>query len=706
MSDLKPDLPDIRVVFTDEERQVAEAAVAEAEEIRAKDVNLSDLLSTYQQRWENRSAALACYLYGDSETKRLGQSTIIEVYWDEALSTQRVLGLIAAAPQDAARVVFSDPHASMPLRQHLPALANEDTAAFFLEGLAKKTLRALSIDWMNRHPEYAARAWIPIAVGATKKKKAADLARQGLRRLASEGHEDALRKAAAHYGDEASAAIDALLAEDPLMAFAKPPPRDISFLNAAALTRPRLADRDEVLPLSAARLLVDIFAISTIETPYAGIDVVKRLLEPTSLADFAWSLFEQWQAFGAPNKESWVLQALGLVGNDEVARRLTPLIRAWPGESQHQRAVVGLDVLVGIGTDVALMHLNAIAQKVKFKGIKNQAQERMARLAEALELTKEQLADRLVPDLGLEADGSMVLDYGPRKFIVGFDEALKPFVTDEAGKRKKSLPKPGAKDDEARAVPAEARFKQLKKDARTLAGLQILRLEQAMVVGRRWTAEEFRTFLVAHPLLIHLVRRLVWAVYEDDAVRTFRVTEDSTLADVQDDDFSIDDAATIGIPHPIDMPAGAAESWGEILSDYELLQPFSQLGRPIHRLSKQELESRRLDRHHDAEVPVGRVLGLMNKGWERGEAQDGGVVHWVSLPLPDGKHEVRLWLGGAGIWTGMVSEQDGNPTIDGVTVVQRGQWGWNDNEGVMAFGELPSSLTSDIIDTLDALVNP
>ena len=39
------------------------------------------------------------------------------------------------------------------------------------------------------------------------------------------------------------------------------------------------------------------------------------------------------------------MPALGLLGGDTSAIKLAPLIRAWPGESQHQRAVLGLDVL-------------------------------------------------------------------------------------------------------------------------------------------------------------------------------------------------------------------------------------------------------------------------------------------------------------------------------------------------------------------------
>ncbi|MFV2180136.1 hypothetical protein, partial [Actinomadura sp. LOL_011] len=70
-----------------------------------------------------------------------------------------------------------------------------------------------------------------------------------------------------------------------------------------------------------------------------------------------------------------------------------PVIRAWPGEGGHAKAVTGLDVLAAIGTDTALMHLNTIAQRVKFKALKTRAQEKIDEVAAGLELTAEQLAD-------------------------------------------------------------------------------------------------------------------------------------------------------------------------------------------------------------------------------------------------------------------------------------------------------------------------
>ncbi|WP_143220032.1 hypothetical protein [Actinomadura sp. CNU-125] len=54
----------------------------------------------------------------------------------------------------------------------------------------------------------------------------------------------------------------------------------------------------------------------------------------------------------------------------------------------------------------------------------------------------ERLAERVVPRYGLDGDGSLAVDYGPRRFRAGFDERLEPFVADGSGRRLKALPGP------------------------------------------------------------------------------------------------------------------------------------------------------------------------------------------------------------------------------------------------------------------------
>ena len=64
---------------------------------------------------------------------------------------------------------------------------------------------------------------------------------------------------------------------------------------------------------------------------------------------------------------------------------------------------------------------------------------------------------------------------------------------------------------------------------------------------------------------------------------------DRSLADVHDDTCAVDDGASVGIAHPLHLGASVA-AWSELFADYEILQPFPQLGREVHTLTAEERE--------------------------------------------------------------------------------------------------------------------
>ena len=413
----------------------------------------------------------------------------------------------------------------------------------------------------------------------------------------------------------------------------------------------------------------------------------RRSAIPKSLAELGWALFESWLGVGGSSKEGWAFAAVGLLGDDDCARKLAPLVRAWPGESQHARAVTGLDVLGAIGTDVALMHLHGIAQKVKFKGLQEKARIKMDELAKARGLTAEELADRLVPDLGLEENGSLVLDFGSRTFTVSFDEELKPYVLDASGTRLNDLPKPGKSDDASKAAEASERWKTLKKDARTVASTQIVRLENAMCSQRSWSAEDFKTFIVDHPLVVHLARRLVWG----SGKTSFRVAEDRTFVTADDKDIKL--PATVSLLHRLDMDEKTIAAWGDHFGRYELLQPFDQLGRALFTIEAKEKKSATLDRTKGMKVKTGKVLGLEVRGWRKGAAQDAGWV-WDMIKTV-GKYELTLPLGG-GLCMGW---HEGTPSEQ-----ELGAVGIEDKDGKKAtFGALSPVVFSEVVRELQML---
>ncbi|MCX4094884.1 DUF4132 domain-containing protein [Nocardia sp. alder85J] len=618
---------------------------------------------------------------------------------DSGAFTRRVIARFGDALAD--RLIPAVTRNFVPAELLLPVSGAEVTA-LMTHRLSTKRHRAVALDWFERHLGDGLPEVIPAALG----KPGTDRAQAWtvLRALDGSGHGDEIRTAATAFGDLAGAAIEAELAADPLQLLPATVPALPEWLTPAALAPIVLRGTGSALPPEAVTAVCTMLALCSPDGDYAGVPMLIELAEPDSLAEFAWSLFTMWELTGFPRQHSWMLHALGLLGDDDTARRLTLYIRAWPGEKAHTRAVAGLDALVAIGSEIALMQLDSIAGKVKFAGLRTEARKRIDRIAEDREMSADELADLLVPDLGLDGDGTLRLDYGPRSFLVGFDEQLRPLVRDADGTPRKPLPKPGVKDDPDLAPEAHRRFSALRKDAKTIAADQIRRLERAMVDGRRWTAARHRQVFVDHPLLRHLSRRLVWATFDDSGAVTgsFRIAEDRSLADTADDICVLTDDALIGIAHPLHL-TGVLGAWTELFADYEILQPFPQLYRQTYALTSEEY-GRTLERFDDLTVPTTKVLSLTTAGWERGAPDDNGVCDAMFRDLGDGRTAV-IDLD-PGILAGSALEFD-EQLLTGIRLITTGQPShrYDPDPTGLAFDDLRPLAASELLRDLENLIH-
>lgn len=583
----------------------------------------------------------------------------------------------------------------------LQPFTGPEIATFMADCLSRPGAAGLNArTWFGRHAEDAVRDLTPAAVGKPGVRRSA--AEKALRLIAGSAGLDApavAAVAAREYGTEAGAAVAAMLADDGLHRLPRVMPTLPPWAEPATLPPIVLADRSAVLPDEAVRAVAQMLAVCELDAPYPGLAHVAATCDHASLAAFAWDLFRGWELAGAPSKERWAYEGLAVFGDDDTVRRLVPLIRSWPKENYIKRAIDGLDILAVMASNAALSALNELALKGRPPRLRKYAESRIAVAAESLGLSAEQLADRIVPDLGLASDGSLGLDYGPRQFVVGFDEQLKPFVTDQAGKRLKTLPKPGVKDDPIPAQAAYQQFSALKKAARALASEQVGRLERAMCARRSWSAEEFQELLLGHPLLRHLVRRLVWTVFDaapdngGTVVGSFRVAEDLSLADVGDEAYSLPEGAAVAIAHPVDL-GGEAHAWSDVFGDYEILQPFRQLGRPVFGLSDTERAATVLTRFGGRPASPFRIAGLERSGWRRGVVGDGAVWDDVIRPLAKGWELVARFSPGIAAWG---IEASGVQDISQVWIRSAGSTQHSPGGSGIAFSVLDPVVASEIL---------
>ncbi|VUT01368.1 DUF4132 domain-containing protein [Klebsiella spallanzanii] len=529
--------------------------------------------------------------------------------------------------------VARQPKEALPVTLHFAAT---ELAPLIARAYCKlKSGRDIASSWLLKYPEHAIAGLLPDALG--KPGNAQGFARQALQLLVENNHAALIHQVAQRWQQpEVITALDSLLNGDQLNNYPARRSPLPTFYQPTFWTRPQLKLDGKALPDDALLHLGTMLRFPSVNEIYPGLLQVKAACTPQSLAAFAWDLYNAWIKADSPKQEEWAFIALGIFGNDDTARRLTPLIRDWPGKSHYTRAATGVDLLARIGSDIALMQIRVIAQKTTSTALQDYANAVLKKIADQRRLSLAELEDDSAPNLGLNGQGTLLLDFGPRQFSVAFDDAWQPVVRNMAGERLNDLPTAGKNDDPARAAEAILQFKTLKEDARTAIPQQIRRLETAMCQRRRWTFDRFRRCLVEHPLLRHLSQRLIWGVYgpQNQLLHGFRIAEDGSFSDINDNTFCLPPGdLLIGIPHIMEMSPADAAAFAQIQSDYALLPPFRQLNRVRSALTPEERSATRLFRWYRQTCASGRVIGLTAKGWLRGVPGYEDKINYLLKPL-------------------------------------------------------------------------
>lgn len=535
-----------------------------------------------------------------------------------------------------------------PLARALGLVRAPETAAAMVEITIRSRYPEIGREWLEKHPEHAVPGLLPVAAGRGRAAEAALEILQGLRRA---GCEALLRDAVER--SQVPEKVRSALSEErsdpyvPLDDASSPEWLRAGIAELAGVERPQWVRPGELPPLTlGGRRLGDdqVEAIlaalraGTLAEPHPLIPHLKAHLDPTALDAFAWRLCELWQQGGRRLKEMWALAATGLIGGSGCALKLGPLAKTWRERSHHQVAATAIECLRANATDAALLQLRSFSQIRRAWSLIGTAARYLEEIAAERNLTLDELEDRMVPDCGLDERGTRLFDYGARQFRSVLGLSLKPMVVEADGKLRSDLPKPTARDDAALAAQAQAEWKLLKKQVVEVAKLQSLRLEQAMVLGRRWSPQDWETLLVRHPLMVNLARSLVWGAYDAEAglLATFRLAEDGSYADAEDEAWTPgSDVASLGIPHPLHLPEEARAPWGERLSDYEIVQPFPQIGRPVYQVDT--AETGQVEATRFTGIPclgIALVDGLERRGWLRGPTMDRGCFYTYLREFP------------------------------------------------------------------------
>ncbi|PWD51614.1 hypothetical protein C8046_14130 [Serinibacter arcticus] len=365
---------------------------------------------------------------------------------------------------------------------------------------------------------------------------------------------------------------------------------------------------------------------------------------------------------GSAIKEKGLLALASGAPGHELTEAITRYAKRHP---ERRSQIETLVVAASVNDDpAALQAVISVARSFKQRTVRERAGELVEQIAQQRGWSPEELADRTIPtagfpsaaelaaerdgegDGGAASSGVATLDYGSRQFTMRIGDDLALALFSGEGKPLKTLPKPGVKDDAELAKAARSAFSSAKKELVQVVDLQSARLQEAMALGRTWDAATWRTAFLEHPVMRHLVSRLVWAVGpvagDDDAdspaaTVLFAPTLDGELLDAEDGEVELpveggagDAGVRIWLTHVSGLEPDVAQHWRERLADYGITPLFDQLDAATPRV---EASATEITDRQGWVMTVGALkTRAARHGYRPAAAEDGG---WVGSVVKD-----------------------------------------------------------------------
>jgi hypothetical protein len=412
----------------------------------------------------------------------------------------------------------------------------------------------------------------------------------------------------------------------------QPPPPPMGFPFDTLLP---LIDNETGLPLPR-QAFIDLM----LRLPYdVELPILARLQQHTTALSrdrIVWDMMGWWKNQGYNFKHFWIFNVFCTLASDAAILELGALIGTW-ARRRSQTVIMFVDValntLAQIPDNRGLLELSHLEQTLSIQTFREKASERLNRAAAEQNLTRSQLEDHLIPTAGLDSKGTAVLDYGSRQFQVVVKSDLTLLLRDPKGKLLKAPPAAIKADDLQKVAAAKATWTTIRTQIKDSVQVQSTRLERLIVEKGRWSWESFETLFLKHPFMRHFCRGILWGAYTHKLTIPFRVTDELTVVDHTDQVISPPPEWSIGIVHPLDLGVEELTTWRQLFQDYELIQPFPQLGREVYTVDPALEDQIRFasfpGEANWASYSTSVFVRLKKQGWDN----DSMGRFWRSFPL-------------------------------------------------------------------------
>ena len=334
------------------------------------------------------------------------------------------------------------------------------------------------------------------------------------------------------------------------------------------------------------------------------------------------NIYTNWLNNKADTKLKNILIPYCIFQPEDKLLKLKTQIEEWALNSRGALAAHAVYAIALNASKFALVLVDTMSVKIKNNQVKNAAKDALKKTAKALEISEDELIDKIIPDLDFDKKGMRELHYGGeanRLFKLQIKNDFTIEVTDSNNKVLKSLPAPNSKDDKETADASKKELTLIKKNMKMITSNQMTRLNKVLLNGRKWSYKTFTELFVENPIMNIFALKLIWGVYDEknNLIESFRYMEDGSFNTFDEEEYIFEDSfknkKNITLVHPIELDEEQLSKWKTQLSDYEISQPINQLDLLFEEVKEEHIKNNKIIFFEDQEITAGEIMSMANE---------------------------------------------------------------------------------------------
>ena len=324
------------------------------------------------------------------------------------------------------------------------------------------------------------------------------------------------------------------------------------------------------------------------------------------------NVYKKWIHEGADTSYKYVMIPYLVYENEYKIDKVVYKIKEWCESGRISLANYAISALASNGSINSLIVIDYISSNFKYFQIKNTSKLAFKSVAKRLNISEDKLSDKIIPDFGIDLNGTKTLKDDNYSFTIHLNEKLDidKILDNNTNKYINKLDKYSNLDKNLLDE-----FNSIKNHIKISYKFQINRLYKALMTGKRWTIEDWKDIFTNNYIMNILADMFIWTLYNknDKILKHLKYSRnDNSFYTLDNEKYKINKQYQLSLASPIEMSKEDIEKSKAFISKLKIKQPFNQMQEIKFHFKEGDIKENIIVKYRNKEVKIKTFKSLID----------------------------------------------------------------------------------------------